>query len=407
MKKVLLIEKRKKARELRERGWSIREIAQSLAAGKDSVSKWINMSEGEVFSDSRGWRKGDLRKHNDVERERIIEIRKQLEKEGSYFIGELVVQKNYESLYGERIESWFIKKVLKESELIKKREPERRGKSIYMQYPKYTLNKLGKLLMSIDFIGPKYLEGGKRRINFLSCKYIRPQEIGIMQRMEGQTTDEVLRTLSELWKKYPIPDVLKVDNDTAFGATALHRNSLGRLTLFLLNVGVSPLYVAPRSPWNNGEVEGFNSVPSKKFWKKLRFTDEDEVDVEIKQFNLEYERYSNLIANNPEIKQPRYITDYKELDFGNKQVSKFRQRKIYFLRIVRRKGEKEEGNERGFIDILGEEIILGKDMINLFTFSVIDVKKGVISVNIENEKGELLEVKKRNIQINNIIREVK
>jgi len=31
----------------------------------------------------------------------------------------------------------------------------------------------------------------------------------------------------------------------------------------------------------------------------------------------------------------------------------------------------------------------------------------VISVNIENEKGELLEVKKRNIQINNIIREVK
>ena len=73
------------------------------------------------------------------------------------------------------------------------------------------------------------------------------------------------------------------------------------------------------------------------------------------------------------------------------------------MRIVRRKGEKEEGNERGFIDILGEEIILGKDMINLFTFSVIDVKKGVISVNIENEKGELLEVKKRNIQINNII----
>jgi predicted transcriptional regulator len=70
MKKVLLIEKRKKARELRERGWSIREIAQSLAAGKDSVSKWISMSEGEVFLDSRGCRKGDLRKHNDVERER-------------------------------------------------------------------------------------------------------------------------------------------------------------------------------------------------------------------------------------------------------------------------------------------------------------------------------------------------
>lgn len=403
MKNVLLIEKRKKARELRKKGWSIRRIGQSLAAGKDSVSKWINMSEIEISSDSRGWRKGELRKHNDVERERVIGIRKQLEKEGSYFIGELVVQKNYESLYGDKIESWFIKKVLKEAGLSKKREAKIRGKSVYMQYPKYTLNKLCKLLMSIDFIGPRYLKGSKKGINFLSCKYIRPKKTGIMEKIEGQTTDEVIRALCELWKRYPIPDVLKVDNDTAFGANYLHKNDLGRLTLFLLNLGVSPLYVAPRSPWNNGEVEGLNSVFLKKFWNKLRFTDEEEVEVEIKNFNLEYERYSNLIANNPAIKQPRYITDYKDLDFKNKQVSKFRQTKIYFLRIVRRKGEKGEDNERGFIDILGEEIIAGKDLINLFVFSIIDIKKGILSLNMEDEKGELLEIKKKDFQIKNII----
>ena len=43
--------------------------------------------------------------------------------------------------------------------------------------------------------------------------------------------------------------------------------------------------------------------------------------------------------------------------------------KIYFLRIVRRIGDKEDENERGYINILGKEINLSKDLINLFVFS--------------------------------------
>ena len=40
-----------------------------------------------------------------------------------------------------------------------------------MKYPEYTLTKLGKSMMSIDFIGPKYLKGSDNRINFLSVSY--------------------------------------------------------------------------------------------------------------------------------------------------------------------------------------------------------------------------------------------
>ena len=50
-----------------------------------------------------------------------------------------------------------------------------------MQYPQYTLNKLGKIVMSMDFIGPKYLKGSSDKINFLSCKYIRPKKEGIVK----------------------------------------------------------------------------------------------------------------------------------------------------------------------------------------------------------------------------------
>ena len=87
----------------------------------------------------------------------------------------------------------------------------------------------------------------------------------------------------------------------------------------------------------------------------------------------------------------------------NKSVSKFRKTKIYFLRIVRRLGDKRELNEKGYINILGKEIILGNDLINLFTFSTVDILKGTISINIENEEGKLLEIKSNKFQIKNII----
>ncbi len=404
MIKEIIQLKRKKAIQLYTQGWSIRAISKTLISGRANVSKWVKMTDAEVLSDNRGWKKGVLRKHKQIEKDRILEIRRQLEKENSYFIGELVVKKNYENIYCEPIESWFVKKVLKEAGCVKKRTIKKKGKSKYMKYPEYTLGKLGKILMSIDFIGPKYLKGGKTRINFLSCKYIRPMKLGIMKKIEGQTTDEVIKNLMELWKTHPIPSVLKVDNDSAFGANPLHKSSLGRLTLFLLNFGISPLYVAPRNPWNNGEVEGFNSVFSKKVWKKLRFEDENELDVEINNFNVEYEKYSCLLENNPEIKNARYLIDNCNIDVNNKRVSKFQQTKVYFLRIVRRKGDKGDKNEKGFIEILGNTIFLGKDLINQFTFSILEIKKEEISINIETDDKELLEVKKKTIKLKTIIK---
>jgi hypothetical protein len=37
---------------------------------------------------------------------------------------------------------------------------------------------------------------------------------------------------------------------------------------------------------------------SKKFWNKLQFSDEQEIDIKIKDFNVAYEKYSQLISNN-------------------------------------------------------------------------------------------------------------
>ena len=84
---------------------------------------------------------------------------------------------------------------------------------------------------------------------------------------------------------------------------------------------------------------------SKKFWNKLRFTDEEEVDVKIKGFNLDYEKYTKLVNNNPPLENPKFMDDFKCVDLKNKEVKNFKEHKICFLRIARREGEKGGINE--------------------------------------------------------------
>ena len=405
MNKKLLIFKRKKAKELHEKGWSNRKIACHILASKNSVGKWVQMDESEISTDNRGWEKGKSRKYTPETKSQIIKIRKDLEKEDSYFIGSKVVKKNYEKQTGEKVSKSYVDCVLKEAGMVKSPEKKRKGRSKYMKYPEYTLTKLGKSMMSIDFIGPRYLKGSDNRINFLSCKYIRPEKRGIVTRIEGQTAEETITALKKILKTHPIPEILKIDNDSAFGANLPHERHIGKLAFFLLNLGVYPLYVAPRSPWNNGQVEGFNSVFSKKFWNKLQFSDEQEIDIKIKDFNVAYEKYSRLVSNNPERKEKdiKYIDDFKDANLENKCVEQFKADKIYFLRIVRRKNDKGSDKEYGFIDILKHEIKLPKDLINLFVFCVLDLKSKLLKINIELDDGSLKDVKSIAFVIKNVI----
>jgi len=403
MDKNLIVTKRKKAKYLFfEKNWSIRRIAKHLVAGRDKVSRWVKMSDKEILSDRRGWEKNRLRKYNLEDVKKIVSIRKSLIKEESYFWGDKVVKANYINQTGKDISLWFVAKTLRESGIVKIHNKKKKGGSKYMMYPVKTINKLGSSMMSLDFIGPRYLKGSTDKINFLSCKYIRPSKEGIVRRIAGQTTDETIRIIKEVWEKHFIPQTLKVDNDSAFGANLTHKKSIGRLTLFLLNLGVNPLYIAPRSPWNNGEVEGFNNVFSKKFWNRLSFDNEQEIDIKIKDFNLEYEKYTDLISNNKNTQIKKKISDFKNIDFTNKYVEKFKTKDIYFLRIVRRKGDKNDEKEKGFINILGEEIVLNKDIINLFVFCRLSVPDKIIIISTENENGKLQNVKTQKFEIKNV-----
>ena len=76
MKKILLFEKRKKAKELHEKGWSNRKISKYLISGKNNVARWTKLDENTISIDNRGWKKGKPRKYTQEAKEQIIQIRK-------------------------------------------------------------------------------------------------------------------------------------------------------------------------------------------------------------------------------------------------------------------------------------------------------------------------------------------
>ncbi|OYT34537.1 MAG: hypothetical protein B6U87_01815, partial [Candidatus Aenigmarchaeota archaeon ex4484_52] len=104
---------------------------------------------------------------------------------------------------------------------------------------------------------------------------------------------------------------------------------------------------------------------------RLQFTNEDEIDIKINDFNIAYKKYSKLILNNPEIKEDaiKHIDDFNDVDFENKDIKYFRADKICFLRIVRQKNDKRSDEEDRFINIMKHKINLPKNIINLFVFA--------------------------------------
>lgn len=405
MKKALLIEKRKKAVELRESGWSIRQIARYLVCDKKSVNRWLHLSPELLETDKRGWPKGNLRKHSELEQERIVAIRDQLEQAENFFIGSEVIQSRYLKRYGERLPKWFIHSTLKAYNRVKGYVPKERGRSKYKQYPSQTLRKFCKEVMSIDFVGPKYLSGSDNRINFLSAKYIRPGKMGMILRVSGQTSQEVLKGLEVIWSRYGIPDLVKMDNDSAFGGHLSHISCIGQVTLYLLNLGVKPLYIAPRSPWNNGNVEGFNSVFSRKLWHQCHFNDEEELDAKLEVFNTEYASYSQLLSNEMETQASRYISNVKGIDFSNRNVNKFLESNIYFLRIVNAAESTQcsTKTDHGTINILGRWISLDAKFINLFVFCELNLKSKKLFIYQEIDSGEKVLIKQVEYVVNNVV----
>lgn len=209
-----------------------------------------------------------------------------------------------------------------------------------MLYPESFLLNLGKILLQIDFIGPRYLKGSHEPLHFLSCKYVRPFKLHLFFRLNAQTSTQVLKVFHILFfvLRLPVPNIVQMDNDSAFRGFIERKACIGRIVRWLCANGIIPLFNAPHSPWNNGSVEGGNNVFDQKFWRRFQFRTIEEIDEKLREFNKAYETY--LIPDYTKLKKKdlNRISDPRKAN--GKNLNFYSQPNLYLLRVVKEQFDK-------------------------------------------------------------------
>lgn len=412
-KKEIIIKMIKKVRKLRiEKKMTIREIAKKVWVSKNSVNKRINMKfETEDiklgYKEKRWFKKWSYRKYDKVVWDRIEYIYNKMCDEKKFFINENTILDEYKNKYNNNNEQHkiptkrYIQFIQKERKLHKKRKKHfRNWLSKYMNYPENTIKKLWYISEWIDFVWPRNIKWDSNNYSFLSRRYDRPNKYWKIDLIWWQTTIESLKLLVSDWGNgRPIPDVIKIDNDSAYWMlkSSKHKNCIWWFTKRLLYLGIIPLYSAPRSPRNNWSVEWQNSVFDKLFWQEIFFEDSAHLKTELTRFNTEYVQYSELIDTTKndiekanvslETLEERIvklgISKEKVLDFekiSDLKKEDFKCKKICVLRKVSRIWDKWLASETWVIELLWNEIKIDKNCINHIVFCEIDIKKEALRI---------------------------
>jgi len=271
----------------------------------------------------------------------------------------------------------FITSTLKELKLSKPHKKRVKGCSEYQRYPKILICQIGGLILEIDFI-QRFIKGCTKPIHFIgfSCK---PLKFRQYRRISGQTNVNVRKELEWFFNNFFLPDAVKMDNDLAFIGSNSAKRTISKTVKFLFDKKIIPIFTNPRSPWNNGSVEGSNSVFARNFWNKIEFNSVEEIDMRLKMFNQSSLEYSG----------------YEQNESENKKDKKFIPQ-IYFIRKVH---EDQRKNGKGEISILNEKIELPNEYINLYTLSKWNLKTGMLYIYFENVGKKIL-IKKLKFQIN-------
>lgn len=412
--KDVIIKMIKKSRKLRkEKNMTIREIAKKLWVSKNSVNKWINLKfkdENNIkneYEEKRWYKKWKYRKYDKVVWDRVENIYTQMIDEKRFFINEHTIYDNYISKYWTNESDHkvptkrYIEYIQKVRKLHKKKQKLfRNWLSKYMNYPEKTIKKLWYISEWIDFVWPRNIAWDSTNYHFLSRRYDRPKKYWKFGIIQWQTTNETIKKLIEdrQWDR-PVPDVMKIDNDSAYWMLNLwiHKSCIWKFTKRLLYLWIIPLYSAPRSPRNNWNVEWQNSVFNKMFWQEIFFNSASHLKTEIKRFNTEYEQYSDLIdTSKSDVEKLKIefeniyqrvdklkISLEKLKDFDNLISLKkedFNCQKICILRKVIRKWDKWDESEMGIVKLLWNEFEISKDCINKIMFCEIDIQKDTLKI---------------------------
>lgn len=350
---------------------SKRQIIKELGVSWNFVQAWTKSPNQDCAFDTRGWQPGRSRHHPEDIRTRIIAIRHELVNDpNEFYIGDRAIQQRYAHRYPrDPVPSCdYIVRIVREAGLSASHHQKHRGTAKYLCYPVESVERLGRRIAEVDFIGAKFLAGYERPLHFLSVAYATPRRLRCIERTASETTGEAIVVTERIFDNLGWPDVTRVDAGNVFTGRGERDDGKGarsipRYASFLLEHQVTPVFGAIRSPWNQAHVEGSNSVFGRNFWNQHTFTSVDNVDERLVAFNACSKKYAQW--------EP-----WTRIMHGKSFVPR-----VCFIR----KGEADARMKNGWIPIASERVVLPKEFIGLFVFAEWNLQEERLRVFLERE----------------------
>lgn len=258
----------------------------------------------------------------------------------------------------------FINRILKHAQLLHIPKQKVKHGSRYQHYPERLLARLGQYILEVDFL-ERYLTDQSEPVNFVGMS-VKTLKFRQFQRIGGQTNQELINGLNWFEKNFFIPEAVKLDNAASNTGSLYYQRTLGNVILHLLSRKIIPVFTAPRKPWNNGSVEGSNSVFGRNFWQPNLFTSVDDIDLKLKFFNLSSLKHSLYGPKTQPVVKPQIFTP-----------------RVYYIRKV----EAVASGRQGCFSIANTTVFIHKKYINLFVLAEWNLKVEFLTAMLETEQG--------------------
>ncbi|MEW6183090.1 MAG: transposase, partial [Bacillota bacterium] len=120
---------------------------------------------------------------------------------------------------------------------------------------------------------------------------------------ESKRDDVLAQSLMVSWQRLGMPRYVQLDNQQALRGANRYPRSFGLVIRCCLNLGITPVFIPVSEPWRNPEIEKFNDVWDKTFFRTQRFESLAALRAEtisFEAFHNQHYRYSVLSGKTPD-----------------------------------------------------------------------------------------------------------
>jgi putative transposase len=250
------------------------DVLKRISRGRTWLNKWWRCYEKNgragIESHSRQPHQSP-QAYDEKARAVVLRLRRALERRSVGLIGAQTIQDEIREhrLLHEIPSLASINRWLKEAGLIKVAPPQ--PKKVYYPAPQL---KQAQRLDACDWTS-RYLPGGQKVFVFHTVEAttrILEQTI-----CANKTVGSVRIHLLQVWRKLGMPDLLQLDNDSAFCGGERTPRRFGTIVRLCLYLGIEIVFIPPGEPKRNWLVENVNGLWARAFWKRYRFRSFKEV----------------------------------------------------------------------------------------------------------------------------------